>query len=250
MKKFVAGLIILCLIIVAGVGYLGSRNGGVPQGAPVANSTAGNAGTDSGAAVPAPADGPEGLTGGGAGTGAAEEVSAPRVYLDYEKIYALHGADEKACRIGDREGTWGDYFYLLYTQSSQIEQYLATYAMYGMPVSWEDKVEEDGEYDCRKFGLAYTTVGSDTPGVNDFFEHTDLSDKAVQPGTDPDISSQAAAGSSLPASDTEKTVSDADSASLPVSSEETMQNDPPSPDAPSGGKNHTAEILLSTLGLV
>ena len=39
MKKFVAGLIILCLIIVAGVGYLGSRNGGVPQGAPVANST-------------------------------------------------------------------------------------------------------------------------------------------------------------------------------------------------------------------
>ncbi len=112
------------------------------------------------------------------------------------------------------------------------------------------KVEEDGEYDCRKFGLAYTTVGSDTPGVNDFFEHTDLSDKAVQPGTDPDISSQAAAGSSLPASDTEKTVSDADSASLPVSSEETMQNDPPSPDAPSGGKNHTAEILLSTLGLV
>ena len=150
MKKFIAGLIILCLIIVAGVGYLGSRSGGVPQGAPVANSAAGTAGTDSGAAVPAPADGPDGVTNGGtgtggAGTGAAEEVSAPRVYLDYEKIYALHGADEKACRIGDREGTWGDYFYLLYTQSSQIEQYLATYAMYGMPVSWEDKVEEDGE---------------------------------------------------------------------------------------------------------
>ena len=47
MKKFVAGLIILCLIIVAGVGYLGSRNGGVPQGAPVANSTAGHAGCSS-----------------------------------------------------------------------------------------------------------------------------------------------------------------------------------------------------------
>lgn len=33
------------------------------------------------------------------------------------------------------------------------------------------KVEESGPYDCRKFGLAYTTVGSDTPGENDMFEH-------------------------------------------------------------------------------
>ena len=33
------------------------------------------------------------------------------------------------------------------------------------------KVEESGPYDCRKFGLVYTTVGSDTPGENDMFEH-------------------------------------------------------------------------------
>lgn len=41
------------------------------------------------------------------------------------------------------------------------------------------KVKESGSYDCRNFGLAYTSVGSDTPGVNDFFEHIDMSDKAV-----------------------------------------------------------------------
>ena len=33
------------------------------------------------------------------------------------------------------------------------------------------KVREEGAYDCRKFGLAYTAVGKDTPGRNDMFEH-------------------------------------------------------------------------------
>ena len=33
------------------------------------------------------------------------------------------------------------------------------------------RVAEDGPYDCRKFGLAYTTVGWDTPDQNDMFEH-------------------------------------------------------------------------------
>ena len=39
------------------------------------------------------------------------------------------------------------------------------------------KVLESGPYDCRQFGLAYTTVGDDTPNTNDFFEHIDMSDK-------------------------------------------------------------------------
>ncbi len=148
MKKFVAGLIILCLIAVAGVGYLGSRNvGAVPQSAPAVNSPDGKTGTDSGAAAPAPADGPDGVTDAGAAaeTEAAATPEIPPIFLDYETIYSLHGADEKAYKVGETEGTWGDYFYLLYSQSSQIEQYLAQYAMYGMPVSWEDKVEEDGD---------------------------------------------------------------------------------------------------------
>ena len=32
-------------------------------------------------------------------------------------------------------------------------------------------VADSGRYDCRKFGLAYTTVGDDTPGRNDMLEH-------------------------------------------------------------------------------
>ena len=34
-----------------------------------------------------------------------------------------------------------------------------------------------GLYDCRLFGLAYTTVGYDTPGMNDMFEHVDRSEQ-------------------------------------------------------------------------
>lgn len=37
-------------------------------------------------------------------------------------------------------------------------------------------VEEDGKFDCRLFGLAYTTVGYDTPGLNDMFEHIDMTE--------------------------------------------------------------------------
>ena len=39
-------------------------------------------------------------------------------------------------------------------------------------------IEQDSvKYDCRRFGLAYTTVGEDTEGANDMFEHVDWSDK-------------------------------------------------------------------------
>ena len=39
-------------------------------------------------------------------------------------------------------------------------------------------VPSNGQYDCRKFGLAFTTVGNDTPGKNDMFEHIDRSEQA------------------------------------------------------------------------
>ena len=36
---------------------------------------------------------------------------------------------------------------------------------------WSFYVSDSGKLDCRKFGLAYTTVGDDTPGKNDMLEH-------------------------------------------------------------------------------
>lgn len=48
------------------------------------------------------------------------------------------------------------------------------------------KLLEEGNYDCRKFGLAYTTVGYDTPETNDMFEHIDMS-QYIQNNKDDDI---------------------------------------------------------------
>ena len=41
------------------------------------------------------------------------------------------------------------------------------------------------EYSIAEFGLAYTTVGADTPGVNDMFEHVDPFTLSVTPTPEP-----------------------------------------------------------------
>ena len=95
------------------------------------------------------------------------------------------------------------------------------------------KVEESGRYDCRKFGLAYTTVGNDTPGVNDFFEHIDMSDKPDPAGTE--------AASSPPSSQ------EGDDSSLSSAGHDA----PPSVSPADAGRhaprrtNHTADMVLS-----
>ncbi len=56
-------------------------------------------------------------------------------------------------------------------------------------------MEESGPNDCRKFGLAYTTVGLDTPGLNDMFEHVDMTDEDADTGMEqenPDAAKQTA----------------------------------------------------------
>ncbi len=61
------------------------------------------------------------------------------------------------------------------------------------------RVAEDGKYDCRKFGLAYTTVGWDTPDQNDMFEHVDWTAGGAEKEKAPMIVS--ASDSNVPSSD-------------------------------------------------
>ncbi len=61
-------------------------------------------------------------------------------------------------------------------------------------------VSDTGKYDCRKFGLAYTNVGWDTPDSNDMFEHVVWSEES--PGEE-------AAPTVISASDGEVSPSDA-----------------------------------------
>ena len=57
-------------------------------------------------------------------------------------------------------------------------------------------VSDRGMYDCRKFGLAYTTVGYDTAGENDMFEHVDWSDKIPEAPAEPTVSQSDAVSAS------------------------------------------------------
>lgn len=75
---------------------------------------------------------------------AGEPADAGRV--DFEALYALHAPEEKVLSIGGTGETWGDYFYVLYTQSAQIENYFDSMDMYyGIHYAWEDPVEEGGD---------------------------------------------------------------------------------------------------------
>ena len=64
--------------------------------------------------------------------------------LNYDALYALHDRDEKVLRIGEEEERWGDYFYVLFSQCSQIENYFDSMAAYyGMLFHWDDPIEEN-----------------------------------------------------------------------------------------------------------
>lgn len=75
---------------------------------------------------------------------AASATATGRV--DFEALYALHAPDEKVLAINGQEETWGDYFYGLYAQGMQIENYFDSMALYeGSRHAWDDPIEEGGE---------------------------------------------------------------------------------------------------------
>ena len=145
MKKMIIALIGLCLIaaVVFGVVSMGS-------GAPAENETVVQDPVEAGWVMDEIGPLEEADSAADAVTGAVtpapEASEEPVKRVDFEALYALHDPDEKVLSIGDREESWGDYFYLLYTQSEQIENYFDSMAAYyGMRFSWDDPVEEDGK---------------------------------------------------------------------------------------------------------
>ena len=149
MKKLIIVLIGICLIAAIVFGVVSMGKAEVQPG----TSDTANAGVDPVEAgwvmdeigpldgTPSAADAAD-----SAGTPVPEAAEEPVKRVDFEALYALHDPDEKVLSIGDKEESWGDYFYLLYTQSEQLENYFDSMAAYyGMRFSWDDPVEEDGE---------------------------------------------------------------------------------------------------------
>lgn len=162
MKKLISILLVLCLAAVAVVGSLDARTGlPVPAAAAVMPAAetedaaaAGQsdfviAGSEYQSPVTDTAEPPqeaEKEDGAEAAAAAAEEAAPGSGRLDYDALYRLHDKDEKVLRIGEEEERWGDYFYVLYSQCSQIENYFDSMAAYyGMRFTWTDPIEEGTE---------------------------------------------------------------------------------------------------------
>lgn len=78
-------------------------------------------------------------------TEAAVEEAAPAYKgLDFDAILALHEEDDVVANMGDRDVTWREYFYWLFVQASQMDDYLAQMnAYYGMEADWNAAATED-----------------------------------------------------------------------------------------------------------
>ena len=162
MKKFVIALAVLCLVLVLAFGaglkspVAGGRTDG-PEGVAVSAAPVPSAAMED----PAPAGGtdeaqPADTEAPAADAQAASPEASPSTVpeepavksgrLNYDALYALHDPDEKVLKVGDREERWGDYFYVLYTECGQIENYFDSMsAYYGMQFGWSDPIKENPE---------------------------------------------------------------------------------------------------------
>lgn len=139
MKKFVALMLVLCVIFAGLAGYFSAGESGVST-----PTVSGDEYTDP-VVVPDPADKEEaGSEAAGEDAEPAENVSQVRS-LDYEAIYALHAPEDVAVTVNGQEVTWDRYFYVLYSTAMQIEDYFQAMAgYYGIVEDWADPVEEGG----------------------------------------------------------------------------------------------------------
>ena len=167
MKKFLIGLLVLCLVVIGVLGLTGTSIGKSPAVQHIVSDEAADApvigGADSpteiqvtGEAAAEPETAAAESNTAAAGEAEAEQAEAPSTVpgepavasgrINYEALYSLYAPEEKVLKVNDKEETWGDYFYILFTQCGQIEQYFDSMAAYyGMQFHWDEPVEEEGE---------------------------------------------------------------------------------------------------------
>ena len=146
MKKMIIALVIVCLLIGGVIGFLNTRNekpgviGAAESPADVLVTEAQGAQAEpveTAAAEPAAETAPD----------AAEEAEAFQVRVpDYAAMYALHDPEEIVATVDGQDVTWGEYFYLYFSQAKQLENYFNSMASYyGAAPDWADQVEEDSD---------------------------------------------------------------------------------------------------------
>ena len=149
MKKLIAILLVLCLAAAAVIGLVGTRRGAVPESAvsviggadgPTSILVSENGSASSDMSEPAAEEQPE------PPSTVPDEPTTESGRINYEALYGIYAPDEKVFTVNGKEEEWRDYFYILFTQCGQIEDYFNSMAAYyGMRFSWDEAVEEGGE---------------------------------------------------------------------------------------------------------
>ena len=139
MKKFVIILLVLCLLLGCGIGWFSSRGGSGENAVPAPISEP--AESEAPAQSAAPAEGAEESAG----------TSFDTRSVDYDAIRALYAPDEIVGDVDGREVSWEEYSYWLSDMGKQAEEYIATLAMYGQSLGWDDKLSAESEQTLAEY---------------------------------------------------------------------------------------------------
>lgn len=122
MKKFVTVAIVLCLVFAGVAGFAMKDNFlGKDQVKPE---------SENNAVTPAP----DGQTG------------VPQIKtIDFDALYKSRDPKEVVGKINGKDLLWEEYFYNVFSQAKQMEEYLTTMAAYGMAQDWESPADETGK---------------------------------------------------------------------------------------------------------
>lgn len=127
MKKWIIGLLILCLAVVVVIALTGDKLFAEPVQLPQETPQAAEE-------TPAPEE----------DASQAEEAPEESSGVDYDAIYALHDPDEVVMTVNGEKVLWKDYFYSYYSQAYSMEQYFEMSQYQGMAMGWESAFGEDG----------------------------------------------------------------------------------------------------------
>lgn len=120
MKKFVIIMLVVCLVVAGAVGFVIYKNNSKP-----AEDTS----------IEAPDETAD----------EAEEQSFNFGLLDTDALYASHEPKEVVGSINGKELLWEDYFYNVFSQSMQIQEYFKAMSQYyGMNMDWDEPMNENG----------------------------------------------------------------------------------------------------------
>ena len=110
---------------------------------------------------------------------ALKEYEDPSVFPESAKKYGIHKVQKCYLHLWEENQItvqWSGKTLDRFGGRTAFEMAREGYHCHASQLVWQNYVLEFGAYDCRKFGLAYTTVGYDTPGLNDMFENVDWSE--------------------------------------------------------------------------